>query len=479
IILLTTTISTSANQVLQKRGVGQIIEMVNSIPDLIPSDKTALIFTLRDEFGDELFNISIESEYLESMKHVIIAGLFEEADPKSVVELTHKVYHAEKNGAPISFVEELAIVGLAKPITEKQLEAYAKSLGKLSTTHIDPGIYEEMISYGLANDWSAEVIRALTNGLLHGHNMGLNLRKLVLAFMMRVNQGVDKAKLSAMVEEEIMFLKKHEERNRRERERRDFAYQKMQKAVSRGVSEKIAQELYLQAIEGNWKKDVIKAVFEGMVEAKKLGLTPEKVALAMIVRIEQGLGKTSPEQMTKEEINYVKEMERERLAIIEKDRATKLALSTSKRIGYQSAVQRSNDLQLVEQEFQSSRSSLNVSLMAQTIRNFLGVPYRWGGTTRYGIDCSGFVQRVFREQGIYLPRVSRQQYRVGKYVPRNKLKYGDLVFFSKYGDGYITHVGVYIGNGRFAHSCCSKGVTISSLDYRYYRVRYEGARRVV
>lgn len=470
--------SAVSNQVLQKRGTGQIIEMINSIPDLIPSDKTALIFALRDEFGDELFNTIIEAEYLESMKRIIIAGLFEEADTRTIIDLSYKVYKAEKNGAPINLVEEMAISGIARPMTEKQLEFYAKALDKLIKSKIEPSVYEKMISYALERDWSAEIIQALSDGLLSGQKLGLNLHKLALAFMMRINQGVSDSELSSMVQEEITFLKKHEEQNKQVRGRRDVAFQEMQESISNGVSQKVAQELYLRAIEGNWDKDLINAVFKGVVKARKSGLTTEKVALAIIIRIEQGLGETTPKQMIKEEINYAKEVEKARLALIEKDRQAKLALQALKKYRYQSALQKAKDKQPVEQEFKSSRSNINISLMSHSIQNLLGVPYRWGGTTRYGFDCSGFVQRLFREQGIYLPRVSRQQYRIGKYVRRNNLKYGDLLFFSKYGDGYITHVGVYIGNGRFAHSCGSKGVTISSLNKHYYRVRYKGAKRI-
>ena len=119
--------------------------------------------------------------------------------------------------------------------------------------------------------------------------------------------------------------------------------------------------------------------------------------------------------------------------------------------------------------------------MWQTIREFLGpptTPYRWGGTSKRGIDCSGFTQAVYRQQRLYLPRTSRQQAQVGIIV-RDQLKFGDLVFFSKYFNSYITHVGIYIGNSNFVHSSSTKGVTISSLNKRYYRARFRYAKRVV
>ena len=85
---------------------------------------------------------------------------------------------------------------------------------------------------------------------------------------------------------------------------------------------------------------------------------------------------------------------------------------------------------------------------------------------------------VYREQGIWLPRTSKQQYQVGKQVLSN-LQFGDLLFFSKYGPAYqVTHVGIFIGGDKFVHSSASRGVTISSMNKRYYRTRLKGAKRI-
>ncbi len=115
-----------------------------------------------------------------------------------------------------------------------------------------------------------------------------------------------------------------------------------------------------------------------------------------------------------------------------------------------------------------------------TINYYLGTPYKFGGTDRDGMDCSGFVQRVFREAlGLELPRTVAAQWRFGKPVARDELAFGDIVFFCTKGGGVPTHSGIYIGAGRFAHASSSLGVTITPLSNPYWSKRYCGARRVI
>lgn len=119
--------------------------------------------------------------------------------------------------------------------------------------------------------------------------------------------------------------------------------------------------------------------------------------------------------------------------------------------------------------------------LLHVVDRYLGIPYRWGGTTRAGMDCSAFTRAVFRETyGIELPRTSRQMYAVGHPVESTgALAPGDLVFFrdTEVGAG-VSHVGIYVGQGYFAHSSSGVGGTLTPLQSAYYAARYVGARRV-
>lgn len=111
---------------------------------------------------------------------------------------------------------------------------------------------------------------------------------------------------------------------------------------------------------------------------------------------------------------------------------------------------------------------------------FLDTPYRYGGTSPNGIDCSAFTGAVFKNSlHIDLPRSSSDQYTVGQKIGNQEdLKFGDLVFFQTRRRRSISHVGIYIGNRLFAHASSSQGVIVSSLDETYYKKRYVGAKRV-
>lgn len=116
--------------------------------------------------------------------------------------------------------------------------------------------------------------------------------------------------------------------------------------------------------------------------------------------------------------------------------------------------------------------------LIQTAMDFLGVPYRNGGSDPSGFDCSGLVQWVFARHGTILPREAKDQYRIGRGVDLRDVQPGDLIFFETVSRG-ASHVGIVIGQGRFIHAPSSNGVVrVEPYTANYWIRRYVGARRV-
>lgn len=112
------------------------------------------------------------------------------------------------------------------------------------------------------------------------------------------------------------------------------------------------------------------------------------------------------------------------------------------------------------------------------VRQWSGTPHRMGGTDRSGVDCSGFVQKIYYDLfEIRLPRTTAGQVRHGISIKNSRLRPGDLVFFLP--SRTLRHVGIYLGNGQFAHASKTKGVITSKIDEPYWRKIYWTARRVL
>ncbi len=111
------------------------------------------------------------------------------------------------------------------------------------------------------------------------------------------------------------------------------------------------------------------------------------------------------------------------------------------------------------------------NLFVRVVKTFLGVPYKLGGSTLRGIDCSAFVKKIYEIFNIELPRTTREQFSMGKKVEKDQLEEGDLVFFKRRGNS--AHVGIYIGDNQFVHaSSYNRQVKIDYLDTPYYSKRF-------
>ncbi len=129
----------------------------------------------------------------------------------------------------------------------------------------------------------------------------------------------------------------------------------------------------------------------------------------------------------------------------------------------------------VKVKMESKKQSAQLAI-AKMSRRYIGTPYKWGGTTPAGFDCSGFLNHVFMKYGINIPRTVSDIWNFGTDVTKPSI--GDILFFQTYKPG-PSHAGIYLGDGNFIHAGSSKGVTVSKLEASYWTERYLGAKRMI
>lgn len=130
-----------------------------------------------------------------------------------------------------------------------------------------------------------------------------------------------------------------------------------------------------------------------------------------------------------------------------------------------------------ERDYRTQHPKL--SYLKRYAESFLGTPYKYGGSGRDGMDCSGLVVRVYADVlDKKLPHNTSQLYYIGESILPSQLYAGDLVFFGE--GGYrVTHVGIFLDGNRFIHASVSRGVVVSTLNSPYYKKRFIGARRIL
>ena len=167
----------------------------------------------------------------------------------------------------------------------------------------------------------------------------------------------------------------------------------------------------------------------------------------------------------------------------EKSHFTSLTQEYKKELESNKAIEKTEEKTVSARKMAKKKTSTIDGILSEA-NTYIGTPYRFGGMTRSGIDCSAFVLSVYGSvTGINLPRISSAQAQEGERVEREQLEKGDLLFFQTRGSR-ISHVGIVQeitqeGEIKFIHASTSKGVTISSLNEKYWGLRFRFAKRIL
>ncbi len=171
----------------------------------------------------------------------------------------------------------------------------------------------------------------------------------------------------------------------------------------------------------------------------------------------------------KHHIKLIEEVTHESLAVLYED-DSQVEQYQEKESPKQDVTEKEPEIQVVESEGYSDHSDI-----IEASRSYIGTPYVWGGDSPSGFDCSGFIQYVYQTQDITIPRTVSEIWNFAQ--PVDSPSVGDLVFFETYQPG-PSHLGIYLGDGKFIHAGSSRGVEISELKTSYWEQRYLGAKKI-
>lgn len=428
--------------------------------------KDKLFNLLEKKFSSEIEK-GLSPDLLKIMEGVIKRTDFDGIKEEKTVEIVGLVHDAFKKGAPLEYLDQIFDVAYVKTITMDQLYAAANALKEFNDSDIPQEIYEEFVYKSIEDKWDPFAVPVLARGLIYGVDRGLTPQRVALSIMIDLEKGELKKKgAEQLVLDAIKFVRKIEPEKWKPLSEAEKALA-MRREKKREL-ERVKRETEAKKAEAEKERQKAEEELKRIAEAGRLKAEEEKRARELQDKMNV---KENEVRKYKEELAQVGDAIGDLIEEIERKEDEK---RTARNEG------RRKELDIVKQkieEFGLSAVPGSDKLYA-AVDKYLGIPYRYGGDSESGIDCSAFTRRVYRELGTELPRTSREQAKVGNTVDGGSMQLGDLVFFDTSIIGDISHVGVYLDNDTFAHASSSNGVTKSSLKERYYSKRFVKGNRI-
>lgn len=447
------------------------VDAVNGVLDreCLNLDKDKLRSLITAQFSAEMEK-GPSPELLKIMEGVIKRTDFDGIAEEKTVEIIGLVHGAFRKGAPLDFLDEIFDVAYVNTITVDQLYAAAVSLKEFHGSDVPQDIYEEFVYHSIEDGWDPASVPVFSRGLIYGVERGLSPQKIALIIMMDAQDpGYAGRKPEQIVMESIKLV--------REKEPKSW---KPMSEVEKDMARKLDKQRSLEQRKNELDNTIDqkeRAFVQARSELKELREYPA----AQGPDVDMDKLNRDLERLLKNLQTEIARYQSQRGSIVAELEATKKAVDRQQAVKDRDRRgKRERELSQTQQHITSAgRSSrLNEGSLLSTVDRLIGTPYRFGGDSERGIDCSAFTRRVYRSQNVELPRNSREQARVCASVAYSSVRTGDLIFFDTSINGGISHVGVYLGKGTFAHASSSRGVTRSSLKEKYYVKRFVKGGRV-
>jgi cell wall-associated NlpC family hydrolase len=434
-------------------------------------NKEKLLALVTTQFSADLEKGS-SPELLRIMEGVIKRTDFDGIAEEKTVEIIGLVHGAFKKGAPLDFLDEIFDVAYVNTITADQLYAAATALKEFHSSDVPQDIYEEFVYHSIEDGWDPASVPVFSRGLIYGVERGLSPEKIALIIMMDVkNPEYTEKKPEQIVMESIKLVREKEPQKWK-------PMSEVEKDLALKLDKQRSLEQRKREIDNNIDQKE-RAFVQAQSELKELREYPASPSQGPDVDMDK-LNRDL-ERLLKNLQGEITKYQNQRGNIVAELEATKKAVDRQQAIkNRERRGKREHELSRTQERITAAGKSgrLNEGKLISAVDRLIGTPYRFGGDSERGIDCSAFTRRVYRSQNVELPRNSREQARVGASVAYASVRTGDLIFFDTSINGGISHVGVYLGRGTFAHASSSKGVTRSSLKEKYYVKRFVKGGRI-
>lgn len=453
--------SANAHALTAQENIGLILDQ-----ECVNLKKDKLKELLLARFPNE-----IDAELARIIQGVVKKTDFDNISEEKTAEIISLVNESYKRGAPLEQLDQLFDVAYERTVSVENMAAAAKALKELSHSDVPAEIAEEFVYHSLEEAWDPAALPVLTRGLIYGVDRGLTPQRIGLILMLDVQQGaLAKKSADQVVLDTIKLVREKEPKNWKpmKQSERELAEKQEQKRKLDALQRE-AEEKKLRKEAEKKKADEELQRMRSSEQSASRRAEQERLAKQMDAMLRASQEEVRKYQQQQKELSaglarHHAEMEQEKL---QKDQVRE--------------EQRRKQLAEMKQSIASTGRSerLDIVKLYAAVDRHIGIPYRYGGDSEAGIDCSAFTRRVYRVNNIELPRTSNEQAHIGLGVNESIMQAGDLVFFDTSIMGRISHVGVYLGSGVFAHASSSKGVTKSNIREKYYTKRFVKANRIL
>jgi len=404
--------------------------------------------------------------FLKIVEKVVRKADFENVTEEKTVEVIGLVYESSKRDAPLEYVEQMLDIIVYAAVPPDSLVAAAKALQDFHNSDVPQDIAEGFIARALDDAWKPASILELSRGLIYGVERGLTPRKVSLRIMRDVKRGKLKKKSpDQLALDAVKFVRKREPKKWK-----PLTPKEQEMLAKQECRRQLESRLQLSAADTKQKENEKTAAEEKLrQQGRSEGEQAARIAQENIIRqLESHLKTAHAEAIQLATEQKVLEAE---LTAFEQEKLQRIRERQALRKKQLEDMGRSIATD-------AKKGQLDLDKLYTIVEQFLGVPYRYGGDSDKGLDCSAFTRRIYRAQNIELPRSTLAQSLVGFSVDESGIQPGDLLFFDSSTRGRVSHVGVYLGDGIFAHASSRTGVTKSNLYEKYYLKRFIRASRI-